>query len=385
MQFEEAVDEYGRLFQQAVSRQLMSDVEVGVLLSGGIDSALVASVAQQASDKPLRAFTVGFKDSNGTGIDEINGAGETAEYLGMEHLTMRISSEDFFETLRKSVQIVEEPLATTSIVPMHFLSKLAGNYVKVVMSGQGADEILGGYKRYQVELWRNLIPPFVANLGFKALRLFGSKNATLERGLRALSESDDVSRFLEAYQVFSDNEIVQLTGINSQPANDDIRYTYDLLQCAALPSSVQRMMCIDARLGLSDDLLLYTDKISMHESLECRVPILDLELVQFVESLPHEYRLGFGKGKIIHKEYAERVLPEEIVSRPKRGFLSPTNEWFKDEKMLRDLLLNRSSEFANHFDLSAVENIIRKHQSGFNQERQIFVLLCLSFCLENSR
>lgn len=383
--FEAVLDEYGRLFDQAVSRQLMADVEVGILLSGGIDSALVASSAQRAAKHPLKAFTVGFKDTNAGNIDEIDAAAEMAELLGMEHFTKRIGFDDFLDVLRECVQIVEEPLATTSIIPMHFLSKLAGDHVKVVMSGQGADELLGGYNRYQVELWRRFVPPIFAKAGSEVARILGVKNDMVRRGLRALRERDDVPRFLEAYSVFSDDEILSLTGIAAGAARDDIDYFYELLECEALPSSVERMMSIDTRLGLSDDLLLYTDKISMRESLECRVPFLDLDLVAFIQSLPHNYRLKLGKTKIIHKAYARRTLPPSIVNRPKRGFLSPTKDWFKNEEVLRSLLLDRSSQFAEHLDLSGVETVIKQHQRGFDRERQIFVLLCLYFCLEATK
>ena len=214
--------------------------------------------------------------------------------------------------------------------------------------------------------------------------MLGIKNDTLRRGLRALREKDDVSRFLQAYSVFSDDEIFRLTGIKADSTRDDINYLYDLLHCDVLPTSVERMMSIDARLGLSDDLLLYTDKISMRESLECRVPILDLDLVAFIESLPQDYRLKLGRTKIIHKAYARRTLPASIVNRPKRGFQSPTKTWFKNEEVLSSLLLDGSSRFAEHFDLSVVETVIQEHQLGFDRERQIFVLLCLYFCLDST-
>lgn len=379
--FEAAVDKYGHLFEQAVNRQLMSDVEVGVLLSGGIDSALVAACAQRASRRPLKAFTVGFTEADVEDIDEIDAARQMAEHLGMEHHVARIGFGDFLETLESCVQIVEEPLATTSIVPMHFLAKLAGQHVKVVMSGQGADELLGGYRRYQVELWRRFLPSTLAQFASNAAARLGVKSDSVVRGLKALAQDDEITRFLSAYEVFSNKEILDLTGMSASTSRNDVEYMYDLLGCRMLPSSVERMMAIDARMGLADDLLLYTDKITMRESVECRVPMLDLELATFLESLPYHHRLRIGKSKIIHSEYARRRLPDALTGRPKKGFLSPTRVWFRQEAKLRELLLDASSPVARYLSRDAIADVITAHQRGVNKERQIFLLLCLNYCL----
>jgi len=377
--FAEAADEYGRLFEQAVRRQLMADVEVGVLLSGGVDSALVAACAQRHSDQPLKAFTVGFTGAGGTGADEIDEARETADLLGMEHHTARIGFDDFIATLDECVRIVEEPLATTSIVPMHYLAGLAGSHVKVVMSGQGADEPLGGYGRYQGELYQRYIPTGLARLGSTVAGGIGIRDERILRGLSALSNRSDIERFAETYAVFSDSEIKKLAGRSSSPAKENLHYFYDLLECEKLPTSVARMMALDLRLGLADDLLLYTDKITMRHSLECRVPILDVDLVRFIESLPASYRVRFGKTKLIHKHFAGQSLPESIIHRKKKGFLSPTRDWFKNGDRLRSILIDKNSSFAGFVDLDTVDTIIREHQRGFNRERHIFLLLCLYF------
>jgi asparagine synthase (glutamine-hydrolysing) len=167
-----------------------------------------------------------------------------------------------------------------------------------------------------------------------------------------------------------------LTGRDSARAVERIRSAYDRLQCANRRHSVERMMSIDLRMNLADDLLLYTDKITMHHSLECRVPLLDLPLVAFVESLPARFRTGLFRGKVLHRKYAERMLPPAIVHRKKKGFLSPTKEWFR-QGAVRDILLNPRSYFASCFDLGEVRRILADHAAGLNQERQIFLLLSL--------
>lgn len=377
MSFEEARDQYGVLFEEAVQRQLMSDVEVGVLLSGGIDSALVSWFAQRRSNYRMKSFTVGFTEQ--ADADETAEARETADIIGMDHYETRISFDDFLGTIRKCVIMVEEPLATTSIIPMYHLAKLAAQHVKVVLSGQGADESLGGYGRYQVELYRKIISTGTACALLPIARVARVRNEQILRGLRALAESDDLERFLSVYEVFDKNEILSLTGIQERRSRERLSYFYDLLNCATREHSVESMMSIDLRMNLADDLLLYTDKVTMHHAIECRVPMLDMELVRFIESLPYHYRVRLRRGKIIHKSFAGTVLPDRVIHRKKKGFLSPTTAWFKKGKLLRDILLDPTSRFASYFNLGSVNAVLKAHENGFNRERHIFLLLGLYY------
>lgn len=379
--FNDAVEQYGHLFQEAVERQLMSDVEMGILLSGGIDSALVAKYAQEKTSRPMKAFTVGFKNQDES--DEIKEAHETASYLGLEHIVTRIGFDDFLESIRGCIGIVEEPLATTSIIPMYYLSKLASQKVKVILSGQGADEPLGGYGRYQGELYRCFFPPILAKIFKPLAKLVGVRNDQILRGLDTFQHMNDIPRFLSAYSVFHDDKIEKLIGIHDHKSAKRLQYTYDLLECVRRKNSVERMMAVDLRMNLADDLLLYTDKITMHHSLECRVPMLDLELVRFIESLPYNYRVKLWRTKIIHRDFARKVLPESIINRKKKGFQSPTKIWFRrSAPLLREILLDHSSRFANFFDLAEINNVLKEHENGFNCERQIFLLLGLYFWME---
>ncbi|MBN2810091.1 MAG: asparagine synthase (glutamine-hydrolyzing) [Deltaproteobacteria bacterium] len=375
--FAEAADNYGFLLQQAVKRQLMSDVEVGVLLSGGIDSALVAKFAQMDSSRPLKGFTVGFTEEDAS--DEISDAQETARQLGLDSIITRIGFEDFLEIIKACVAIVEEPLATTSIIPMYYLAKLAAQKVKVVLSGQGADESLGGYGRYQGELLHRFLPPALAVVGNRLFDFLGLSNDQLRRGFSALRRGDDVSRFLSAYSVFSDHEIEKLVGLRDTHSLERVQYFYSLLGCSKIKTSVERMMAVDLRMNLADDLLLYTDKVTMHFSLECRVPMLDLDLVKYIQSLPCSFRVKVGQSKIVHREYAKMVLPDSIINRKKKGFQSPTKKWFAGHGPVWDILLAKEAKFASYFDLSEVEKVLLAHEKGINQERQIFLLLCLNY------
>jgi asparagine synthase (glutamine-hydrolysing) len=373
----EVLEQYAGLLERAVKRQMLSDVEVGVLLSGGVDSALVSCIAQQQTNYRMKAFTVGFDEPDET--DEIVQARETAAMAGLDHYEIRVGFQEFLDVLPRISAIVEEPLATTSVVPMFQLSWLAAQHVKVVLSGQGADEAMGGYRRYQSELLRGLVPPFAIPCLRKGAQLLGVRNDAVLRGLDSVAERDDVRRFESVYSVFSAEQIARLVGRHDIRSTERIRYFFELLQCSRQPRSAQRMMSLDLRMNLADDLLLYTDKITMHHSIECRVPLLDLDLVRFVESLPCRYRVRILRGKIIHKEFAKQILSSSIRCRKKNGFFSPTRKWFKAIRPLRDILLDPTSRFSSYFDLCEVEKILKEHAAGMNRERHIFLLLSLHY------
>ena len=375
-----AAPEYQRLVDQAVRRQLLSDVEVGMLLSGGVDSALIATIARRHSGYRMKAFTVGFEGDSPA--DEITDARETAAAADMEHHEVRIGRRQFFDLLPVITSVVEEPLATTSVVPMYALAGLAASHVKVVLSGQGADEAMGGYRRYRGEVIRELLPTPALALLRNAAMFFAAKSEAVQRGGDSLGIRDDVQRFESVYGVFSPDEIQRLIGYAPGRAAERIRYFFDTLGCRLQAQSVERMMTLDLRMNLADDLLLYTDKITMRHSLECRVPFLDLDLVRFVEALPRRHRVGVFRGKILHKKVAGRVLPRSIVARPKKGFLSPTAEWFRQSPATRDILLSRTSRFSSVFDLDAVETLLNQHSAGMNRERHIFLLLGIHHWLE---
>jgi asparagine synthase (glutamine-hydrolysing) len=376
------VEKYGRFFEEAINRQLLSDVPVGILLSGGVDSAMVAAIAQKHSNVPLKAFTIGFDGDHYE--DEILDAAKTAEFLGLDHYVKRINFDDFLSRFKECAQIVEEPLATTSIIPMYYLAELASKYVKVVLTGQGADEPLGGYPKYKSELLLNNVPDSIQKLTKSLLSNFHFKNEKLERGMAALGISDELQRFLTTYEVFSNSEIKELILQQDTTSIERIRYFYELLGCKDKKHSVERMMALDTRMNLADDLLNYTDKITMNFALECRVPILDLDLIKFIETLPYQSKLSLTKGKIIHKEYAKKILPDEIINRKKKGFASPTSHWFKSESAsIKKILMNKNTPFAEVFNQKKVAEIILQHEKGYPKEKQIFLLLGVYYFLEN--
>jgi asparagine synthase (glutamine-hydrolysing) len=381
--FDEAVNLYEEYFCEAVKRQLMSDVDIGVFLSGGIDSAMVAYVASKFSSQKIKSFTVGY-DSN-YNVNEIQKAAETAKYLNIEHNYFRMNGNNFFEIFEECVKIIEEPLATTSVIPMYYLSKLAADKVKVVLTGQGADEPLGGYGRYQGELIKMKYPDvFIKMITFFS-KIMKIKNSQIIRGTNSLTIDNELDRFLNIYNIFTPKEIENLTGSKCILPKELLIYFYENLKCSKEDDSVSRMMSIDMRMNLADDLLLYTDKITMNFSLECRVPILDYELIKYLNNLPTHYKVRLKKTKIIHKAYAKNILPKEIIMRPKSSFSSPANVWFREKMdMIEDMLLSSSSPMSNFFNVQYIKNILSEHNIGYKHERKIFLLVSIYYWLVNS-
>ncbi|WP_461442802.1 asparagine synthase (glutamine-hydrolyzing) [Maribacter sp.] len=378
------VQTYGVELEKAVQRQLLSDVEVGILLSGGIDSAVIAALAKKHYKGKLKAFTIGFEGDFEE--DEIADAEETAQLLGLDHYIKKISFTDFLDLIKECSRIVEEPLATTSMIPMYYLAQLASEKVKVVLTGQGADEPLGGYTRYRSEVIRKKIPAALRVAAKPIAQLMGSKNEQLLRGANAIGISDEMERFLSIYEIFSVEEVGKLISTRDTLSVQEVANFYKLLGCNSRGHAAEKMMAIDTRMNLSDDLLNYTDKITMNFSLECRVPMLDLELVRFMEALPLDLKLNSKGGKIIHKAYAQTLLPERIINRRKKGFQSPTNRWFREEMdVVEQILLTGDSEFSKVFDQGYISEILAQHRAGYNKEKQIFLLLSIYYWFESNK
>lgn len=382
------VKEYGDLFEQAVERQLMSDVEIGVLLSGGIDSALVAAVAKNKSAKPLKTFTVGFKEGLFES-DEINMAKETAETLKLENIHVRTDFVDFIEDLKKIIRIVEEPIATNSIIPMYSLSRLTAEHVKVVLSGQGADEPLYGYRKYKGLIFLNQLERFAfLRKGLKLTGMQKLKKEDIRRFYDAAVEKDMLVAYREYNSISSGNELGKLldkTGISDTAAV--LRRKERLFKekwSRRVPSeqAIISFPFLDLRNSLADDLLMYTDKLMMHFSVECRVPILDNDLVEFIESLHHSYKLSFSKGKIIHKKFAEEYLPSSIIHRKKIGFATPASKWYITHRELIENMICSSKEVAKIFNIDAIREVLNSHEQNQSGEKQILLLLSLALLME---
>lgn len=379
----EASDAYHACLRDAVGRQLISDVPVGILLSAGIDSAVIAALAREHNDS-LTAFTVGF------GPDyvecEAEGAAETARILDIPHEVVTVNPVDLIESLGEIVAAVEEPLGTTSIMPMWYLTQLARRHATVVLAGQGSDEPWGGYRRYKIELIMDALP-FLKHRPFSLLSGLGAAASSdaLRRAFSCLGVSSDASRFLRAYELFSPAELRAFGVDAEQGAVDSIEYWLAHLEGVGPMSGAERMMRTDTRMNLADDLLLYGDKVSMAYALEARVPMLDREVISFIEQLPLHMRTTLTRTKIVHREMAASYLPASIINRPKQGFPVPFGTWCRTvwREFVADHLLDPRREIANHLDAAGISEVWERHLAGrFDYSRQLFALLTLSLWME---
>lgn len=377
--FQDAVEAYEIAFRKAIDRQMMSDVPIGVFLSSGVDSALISAVASQAG-APLKTFTVGYEgDLPGC---EISGASETARFLGIPHESIRVGPHEMFEAFPKVVRQIEEPTGTTSILSLWFLSEFARRQVTVVLTGQGSDEPLGGYRRYQGEIARSVLSRVGLERALESLGgLMNPRNELLGRIFHSIREKESAKRFLRTYEMLFEQDRLAITGSLIKGRElQAIQYWLDWLDQTG-DDDADRMMRIDSRMNLSDDLLLNGDKISMAFSLEARVPMLDLDLIHLIESLPRKYRVTLGRTKIVHKALASRILPQSLVQRRKLGFPMPFLEWSQTiwKSKIEETLLDPGNPIYRELSRAPVEKLWREHLAGTDHSRGIFTLLSLGF------
>jgi asparagine synthase (glutamine-hydrolysing) len=378
------IKEYGSLLEKAVERQLLSDVEVGVLLSGGVDSSLVAAIAK-SKVKNIKAFTIGFDDKE---LDETENARITAAYLDIEHHCAEVKFDDFIRQFEEIVDIVEEPLDSGSFFSMYTLSKLASSKVKVVLSGQGADEPLGGYTKYKALPAIDILSQLKAFHGVFRFLSKNTGNQNLRRILSTAGTSNDLQAYFEFNSLFGNHALRKL--LNEEESeliyskyHGALKSFQDILQTwRNLPSKRSDMYpYIDTRTKLPETLLKYTDKITMHFSLECRVPMLDNELVAFIESLPRKYRFNFISRKIIHKLFAKEYLPREIIDRKKLAFHAPSKSYFKNHpKEIKQLFLQNGNKlFWRIFNKSQILELVDEHARLGNREKELILIISTMF------
>lgn len=383
----EAIEEYRNLLEQAVKRQLLSDVPVGLLLSGGLDSAVLGFLMSKYNSTTVQSFTLGFEGKGD--FNETQYAKETAALINSEHHEVLINKEIYLDTFKKSFYNVEEPIAEPTIPALYCVSSLAAQYVKVVMSGQGIDEPMAGYKRYFGEhvfsKYKNLLQLTPVSLLSKIF----SSNHTLARGLHAFKYKNDLDRFLGIFTIYTND-------LKSEIYNKDFQQFKDLKQGYLFEDALSRaddtngslskLLYVDTRTMLPDNLLLFNDKITMANSIENRVPYLDTDLVNFIESLPVNFKLNGKTGKYLHREAVKKWIPKEIIQRKKRGFSTPVDEWFRDELSitLEDLISETDSFSRLYFNLASLKKIISDHRNKkHNYKHELFMLLSLELWYKN--
>ncbi len=375
----DAVEEYIRLLEKSVNRQLTSDVPVGLFLSGGIDSAVLGHFMKNEIKENYDSFTIGFTGEGS--YNEINDANYSAEVIGSKNYTRTLSKEEYINFFQKSFYYLEEPVAEATVPAIYYLSQLASAHVKVVLAGQGADEPLAGYKRYYGE---SKISKYQTLLNLLPLNLLSEmlpRNERLKRASYASQFTNEIERFLAIYTIFTPEQKSKLLkdDVKNKMSDEDLDLLRPLYgRTEKLDNSLSKILFIDTRMKLSDDLLMFGDKMTMANSLEMRVPYLDKDLVNFLETLPSDLKLRGSKHKYIHKKAAEKWLPKEIINRKKRGFETPMDEWlqgsFADDAKI--IFNDKNSASRNFFNLDYLNIMIDLHKSGKeNYLRHIFALL----------
>lgn len=324
---DEFIKEIRDVLHDSVKAHVMSDVPVGSFLSGGIDSTILASIAKEyVSD--IKTFSVGFERE---GYSEIDVAKETADKLGVENISYIITPEEYMNELPKIIWHLDDPLADPACVPLYFVAREASKHVKVALSGEGSDELFGGYNIYRepqsLEIF-NKMPGFLkAILNFIArLMPEGMKGKSfIERGTTPLEE-----RYIGNAKMFSEEEKEELL----RAYLPDVKYTditRPLYEACRENDPVERMQFIDIHTWMRGDILLKADRMTMAHSLQVRAPFLDKKVFEVAAKIPTHLKTSHGTTKYILRKAAEGIIPEHVLNRKKLGFPVPIRHWLKNE------------------------------------------------------
>jgi len=362
---------------EAVRIRMIADVPFGAFLSGGIDSSAVVGLMSRHSVQPIKTFSVGFSES---GYSELGYAKTIAEQFKTDHHELVVSQEHLMQHLPALVRLRDAPVAEPSDIPIYLLSKEARRTVKMVLTGEGADEFLGGYPKHVYERYAGLyqaIPDFVRHSFFEPLvqalpyRFRRAKTAIVNLGLEQFEER--MPRWFGALSEAERRDLVAL----SQPISSKAGVQFD---SSPANSALRRILYFDQTSWLPDNLLERGDRMSMAASLEARMPFMDHELAAFISNLPDKYRVRGHTTKWILREAMKRLLPPTILQRPKVGFRVPVNEWFQGP--MRDYLyehLTSSTSFTKEYYQSAMlEKVLADHVAGRqNHEKLLWSMLNL--------
>jgi asparagine synthase (glutamine-hydrolysing) len=377
----EATRELLDLYKGAVERHLLSDVPVGILLSGGLDSGLLLALMNEHGHA-WPAYTVGYGESFHD--DELTDAAETARLLGARHIPVRLDRKEFERSLPKIVGCLEEPIASSSIVPMYFVCQRARADVKVALIGQGPDELFCGYKRHigvrYGESWRSVPPAIRAVIREGINRL--PRNETLKRGVYSLGIDDRLQRYQHVFSLAPSATINGLFRDGLRPDNTDetVDYWQALLPQMQHLDDLSGFQLLEVRSSLPDELLMFGDKLSMAHSLEARVPYLDRTVVEFAQRLDVSLKIRKGKGKWLHREVCRQFLPPAILARKKRGFaVNVVDQWFDSSLhgVLPTLLLDDDSLMFKVLEPKAVRRLLNDHQSGRQDNHKLLFSLVM--------
>lgn len=379
----EAIEQLEALLKHAVKLRMIADVPLGAFLSGGIDSSLVVALMQAQSSRPVRTFTIGFHEE---AYNEAVHAKKIAAHLGTEHTELYVTPQDAMNVVPSLSSMYDEPFADSSQIPTFLVSRLARNRVTVSLSGDGGDELFGGYQRYFLtrKVWGVLrrfprlvrsgaagvirsIPPSGIDAAYRCIR-------PLTPGSRHLVNVGDKAHKLAQMMALPGPEAIYLRALTHWPDPESVVHGSHepdtvmrfIRNSAWLPGVEERMMLTDQANYLPDDILTKVDRASMAVSLEARVPLLDHRVVEFAWRLPLRFKLRHGAGKWILRQILYRHVPEELIERPKMGFGVPIDSWLRGplRPWAEDLLSPESLRKHGLLDVESIRARWLEHLAG---------------------
>ena len=373
----DTVEHFLARLDQAVKMQMVSDVPFGAFLSGGLDSSTIVALMTR-HNKRVKTFSVGFGDG---AYSELSYAGEVARHLGTEHCELVVSERDMIEHLPKLVAYRDAPVSEPSDIPIYMLAKEASRTVKMVLTGEGSDEILGGYPKHVFERFAQgyqLLPGYVRH------RLIAPVTHSLPYDFRRaktaianLNLEDWRERYVRWFGALNRAERNELSVLRFDAHVGEGAPPFDADPAS---STLRRILYFDQTSWLPDNLLERGDRMTMAASIESRVPFLDHELADFVSSLPDSYRVKGFSTKWILRRAGRSLIPDAILERPKVGFRVPVNQWFRTR--MRDYLLEhlagRESKTRSYYDPQVLDRVVADHLDGRqNHEKLLWALLNL--------
>jgi asparagine synthase (glutamine-hydrolysing) len=357
-----------QLLKGSVQEHLVSDVPLGAFLSGGLDSSLVVGLMTREMEKPVKTFSVGF-ESKGR-YNELDDAQTVAEYFGTDHHELVVASDDLLKTLDRLIYHYDEPFGDAASIPVCILSEFARSEVKVVLTGEGGDEVFGGYRRYWAEAYSEyyrLLP--------EPLRKGIGQGVSLLPRFRRLKKASNTMGILSGPERYGHWLIVfdremrknlfspELWAKMTQFDEFEVYRKYYLEEN---PDLVNRIMYVDQKTWLPDDYLEKMDKATMAVGLEARVPFLDHRLIEFSSRVPSRYKVRGMQTKHLLKRIAKGILPEQILKKPKHGFAVPTDPWFRGElkDFVYEVLFDPRTKKRDYFNPKTIEKIYKAHLDG---------------------
>ncbi len=366
------------LLKNSIKRRMLSDVPLGAFLSGGIDSSTIVSLMQSQSNKPIDTFTIGFNDKN---YDESKRAKKVSEFLGTNHKEIIINEKNLLSQIDDLPLIWDEPFSDISQIPTLLICKIAKKDVKVILSGDGGDELFCGYNRYLkgLDLYKfskNTLPKLFSNL-FKNNKKYlikiinESKKEKFEKFINALS-SNTLSQYYEkVVEIFSDDD----------PITKDQSFSENLLSQKSINDfslcDEEKLMLGDMIYYLPEDILTKVDRASMSIGLEARSPFMDHELVEYTLKIPIEMKKKSGKGKIILKEILSKYLPSDLINNKKKGFEVPSNKWLNGslKNWARDSFEKEINSDENLFNKERLKELISDDHYEIRKSQKIWTIL----------